>query len=63
MSRVPVIDIAAIVDPAAPETRKMKAAHAIDAAAREFGFFYADHHGVDAELIERVAASARAFFA
>lgn len=41
----------------------MKTARAMDAAARQFGFFYADRHGVDAELIGRLVTLARTFFA
>ncbi|HEY2584334.1 MAG TPA: 2-oxoglutarate and iron-dependent oxygenase domain-containing protein [Tepidisphaeraceae bacterium] len=63
MSRPPLIDVAALADPSALQTQKMDAARAIDAAAREWGFFYAEHHGVDAALIERAVSLARAFFA
>lgn len=63
MKTLPVIDVAALVDRAAAELQKMKAARAIDAAARQFGFFYADHHAVDAALVARVVGLARAFFA
>jgi polar amino acid transport system ATP-binding protein len=58
-----VIDVAALVDPAVTETQKLTTARAIDAAARQFGFFYAERHGVDAALISRVVGMARAFFA
>ena len=63
MAHPPVIDVAALVDPAAPQARKMEAARAIDGAARTWGFFYAHQHGVDADLVERVVAQARTFFA
>ena len=63
MAHPPVIDVSALVEPGATQARQLEAARAIDAAAREWGFFYADRHGVDAALIERVAAQARAFFA
>jgi len=63
MSRPPVIDVAALVDPGAPQAQKRVAAQAIDAAARHWGFFYAERHGVDAALVERVVAQARSFFA
>ena len=63
LSQLPVIDVAALADPAATEQEKRIAARAIDAAAREFGFFYAARHGVDVALITRVVDSARAFFA
>jgi isopenicillin N synthase-like dioxygenase len=63
MSRPPVIDVAALRDPAATTMQKMEAARAIDAAAREWGFFYADRHGIHPGLIELVVGMARAFFA
>lgn len=59
----PVIDVAALVQPGASAASQLEAARAIDQAAREWGFFYAQHHGVDAALVERVVAQARAFFA
>lgn len=63
MAHPPVIDVSALVDPAAPQDRELVAARAIDAAARSWGFFYVEHHGVDAALIARLVAHARAFFA
>jgi polar amino acid transport system ATP-binding protein len=62
MFRPPVIDVADLVDPAATEAQKMTAAQAIHAAAREWGFFYVNRHGVDAALIENVVHLARTFF-
>jgi isopenicillin N synthase-like dioxygenase len=38
-------------------------AAALDAAAREHGFFYAVNHGVDGALVDRLAELARRFFA
>jgi isopenicillin N synthase-like dioxygenase len=52
---IPVIDIA---DPEAPAT-----AHAVGAACRDWGFFQAVGHGVDARLIARLQRQMRAFFA
>jgi len=63
MAQPPLVDVAALVDPAAPQALKMAAARDIDAAAREWGFFYAAGHGVDAGLVERLVTLARAFFA
>jgi len=63
MDRPPLIDVAALVDPAASGKRKLATARAIDAAARRWGFFYAAHHGVDPALIARVVELARTFFA
>ncbi|GAB3860179.1 isopenicillin N synthase family dioxygenase [Dactylosporangium cerinum] len=53
MDALPVIDIS---DPAV-------AAPQIEAACRRSGFFYVTGHGVPAELIDRLDAAARAFFA
>src|SRR4051794_21149055 len=63
MPHPPVIDVAALVDPRASSAAKSAAAQAIDAAARRWGFFYAEHHGVDQALVARVVADARRFFA
>ncbi|GAB3777256.1 isopenicillin N synthase family oxygenase [Ramlibacter monticola] len=63
MAHPPVIDVSALVDARASQAGKLGAARAIDAAAREWGFFYAQHHGVDAALVDRVVSQARAFFA
>jgi polar amino acid transport system ATP-binding protein len=63
MPHPPVIDIAALVTPAASHESQLAAARAIDAAAREWGFFYVEHHGVHEALISRVVALARSFFA
>jgi polar amino acid transport system ATP-binding protein len=59
----PVIDVAALVDPGAITAGKLAAARAIDQAARDWGFFYAQHHAVDAALVDRMVAQARVFFA
>jgi isopenicillin N synthase-like dioxygenase len=52
---IPVIDLA---DPEAPAT-----ARAVGAACRDWGFFQAVGHGVDAHLIARLQRQMRAFFA
>lgn len=62
-SALPVIDVAALVDPRADDATLATAAHELDAAARRFGFFYATGHGVDPALIERLVGLARTFFA
>jgi isopenicillin N synthase-like dioxygenase len=59
---LPVIDVGALTRPATPAAR-LQAARAIDAAARGHGFFYAEGHGVDAALVQRLERLARAFFA
>ncbi|MEO6626877.1 MAG: 2-oxoglutarate and iron-dependent oxygenase domain-containing protein [Burkholderiaceae bacterium] len=63
MSKLPVIDVRALVSASAAEADKQAVARQIDAAARAFGFFYVSGHGVDEELIQRLVRLARAFFA
>ena len=63
MLSLPVIDVAALVDARSPPAARAAVAGELDAAARRYGFFYATGHGVDAALIERLAAHARTFFA
>lgn len=63
MRHPPVVDVGALVDPAAPAALRRQAARGIDAAARNWGFFYVTNHGVDRALVDRVVALARAFFA
>jgi polar amino acid transport system ATP-binding protein len=41
----------------------MEPAWAIDSSAHEWGFFYAEHHGVDSALIARIVELAHSFFA
>ncbi len=60
---LPVIDVATLVSSRTPPARRAQASHALDAAARTHGFFYAVNHGVDAALIDRLVSHARAFFA
>ncbi|MBA2675112.1 2-oxoglutarate and iron-dependent oxygenase domain-containing protein [Ramlibacter sp.] len=59
----PIVDVDALVDPAADDGARMAAGRAIDAAARSWGFFYVRGHGVDPALLARVEAQARGFFA
>jgi isopenicillin N synthase-like dioxygenase len=49
-----------VVDLSLPESA---VAAALDAAAREHGFFYAAHHGVDGALVNRLVNLSRRFFA
>ncbi len=58
---VPVIDIAPYLG--GNEAQKREVAARIDAACREAGFYIIVGHGVDAALIERMAAISREFFA
>jgi len=60
---LPVIDVAALLNPRSTATARAAAAREIDAAARAYGFFYAEGHGVDAALVVRLVSLARAFFA
>jgi len=60
---LPVIDVSALVDERGDAAARTAAARALDAAARRHGFFFAVGHGVDAALIDRLTAAARAFFA
>ena len=63
MIALPVVDVAALADPAGSAAARAAAARAIDAAARRYGFFYAVGHGVDAALVARLVSLARVFFA
>ena len=62
MTALPVIDIAPLraMDDAAGAART---AEAIGAASAEFGFFYAEGHGIADALFERLEAASHAFFA
>ena len=62
MTALPVIDIASLraMDDAAGAART---AEAIGAASAEFGFFYAEGHGIADALFERLEAASHAFFA
>ena len=57
---IPVIDVAPLVA-GAPD--RVAVGAAIDAACRTSGFFYVVGHGVDPELVTRLDALAREFFA
>ena len=61
--QVPVIDIRALVDRAAPASARQAVAERLGAACRESGFFYVVGHGVDEALPERLEALSRRFFA
>ena len=55
-----LIDVAPLLDPTADPA---PTAAAIDRACRELGFFRVTGHGIDATLLPRLDAAARAFFA
>jgi isopenicillin N synthase-like dioxygenase len=59
-SRVPVIDVAGLVNDTA---ERNAAAGQIGRACRECGFFYVVGHGVDEELCARLESLSRQFFA
>ncbi|MEV4564247.1 2-oxoglutarate and iron-dependent oxygenase domain-containing protein [Nonomuraea sp. NPDC049419] len=76
MSELPIIDVSPLVtggpakeagkqagNEAGNEAGKEAVAEAIGAACRDSGFFYIRGHGVPAELIDRLDAAARRFFA
>ncbi len=60
---LPIIDVGALVSAHSAPPARAAVARELDAAARLHGFFYAINHGVDAALIHRLVAQARAFFA
>lgn len=61
MATLPVIDISALRT-GSPEACETVAAQ-LDAAAREYGFFYAEGHGIDDALFDRLEAVSHRFFA
>ncbi|MDG4863936.1 2-oxoglutarate and iron-dependent oxygenase domain-containing protein [Streptomyces sp. T-3] len=60
MDGLPVIDVSALAD-GSEESERVAAA--IGRACRDSGFFYVTGHGVPAELLGRLDAAARRFFA
>lgn len=62
MRTLPVIDISALHDMCSPEEVARTAA-ALDGASREFGFFYAEGHGIPDALFDRLEAASHRFFA
>jgi isopenicillin N synthase-like dioxygenase len=63
MPEVPVIDVAALVDPSAPVDQVEGTADEIDAACRDVGFFSVVGHGIDSSHLDRLDDLAREFFA
>ena len=61
MTALPVIDIGPLVAPGGAAASATAAA--IDAAAREFGFFYAEGHGIDHAVFDRLETASHRFFA
>lgn len=62
MTGLPVIDIAPLRAMDDPEALTRTAAE-IDAAARQYGFFYAEGHGIADALFDRLETASRVFFA
>ena len=62
MPTLPVIDISALHSMRSAEEVAQAAAQ-LDAASREFGFFYADGHGIPEALFERLERASHRFFA
>ncbi len=58
---LPVIDIAPLFG--TDEAQRRAVARRLGRACEEVGFFYVSGHGIRADLIERLEAAARAFFA
>jgi isopenicillin N synthase-like dioxygenase len=61
MAELPIIDIAELLRPGSDATHEV--AGQIQAACRDSGFFYITGHGVPADLLDRLDAASRAFFA
>ncbi|MGH3392171.1 MAG: isopenicillin N synthase family dioxygenase [Actinomadura sp.] len=59
--RLPVIDVAPLSDGGAAATARV--AGQIEAACRAYGFFYVTGHGIALDLLERLSAASRRFFA
>jgi isopenicillin N synthase-like dioxygenase len=60
---LPLIDVAALLDPAAPEADRVAVGREIDAACRDSGFFLVNGHGIEAQLRDDLELLAREFFA
>ena len=62
MRTLPLIDVSALLDPATIDRERVVAGQIAD-ACRRTGFFYVTGHGVPQDLLARLDAAARAFFA
>jgi len=62
MATLPVIDVTVLRGTGSPEEIARVAAQ-LDAAARQYGFFYAEGHGIDDALFDRLEAISHRFFA
>jgi len=61
MSTLPIVDIAGLRGGSGPAVAEVAAG--IERACRDSGFFYVTGHGVPAELVARLDAASRTFFA
>ena len=59
---LPVIDIAALLNPGASDAARAQVADAIGRACREHGFFYISQHGVPQALIDKLHTLSEEFF-
>ena len=59
---IPVIDVGALVDPAASLNERLHVAAEIGIACRNIGFFYIRNHGIPESHQKRVFRQAKAFF-
>ena len=63
MPELPVVDVAALVDPASSDQARLAVAHELDAACRTCGFVLVTGHGIDRALRDELEALFREFFA
>jgi isopenicillin N synthase-like dioxygenase len=62
MSALPLVDVSALLDPAADDASRARAGSAIDAACRDTGFLLVTGHGVDRALRDELEQMSRQFF-
>jgi isopenicillin N synthase-like dioxygenase len=62
-SRIPVVDIAALVDPASTLEARRAVGSELNQACRDVGFFYVVGHGCPPAVSDGVRAAAREWFA
>jgi isopenicillin N synthase-like dioxygenase len=63
MATLPVVDVAPLIVGGAANPATARAATQIEAACREYGFFYVTGHSVPAELLKDLADASAEFFA
>ncbi|KAJ4989760.1 2og-fe oxygenase [Stagonosporopsis vannaccii] len=62
-SGLPIIDMAAYLDPLSTPSARQTTAQAINAACTTYGFFYLTGHGIPPAMLDQVISLAREFFA